>query len=45
MIETYLKPSLFNSLASPLLSVFLLEENRHIITGSTDGQVSDAPRL
>ncbi|XP_010755045.3 WD repeat-containing protein 27 isoform X1 [Larimichthys crocea] len=25
--------------ASPLLSVFFLEENRHLITGSTDGQV------
>ncbi|XP_034407943.1 WD repeat-containing protein 27 [Cyclopterus lumpus] len=25
--------------ASPLLSVFLLEEHRHIITGSTDGQL------
>ncbi|XP_062286107.1 WD repeat-containing protein 27 [Scomber scombrus] len=25
--------------ASPLLSVFFLEENRHIIIGSTDGQV------
>ncbi|XP_067465953.1 WD repeat-containing protein 27 isoform X1 [Thunnus thynnus] len=25
--------------ACPLLSVFFLEENRHIITGSTDGQV------
>ncbi|XP_054456736.1 WD repeat-containing protein 27 [Anoplopoma fimbria] len=25
--------------ASPLLSVLLLEENRHIITGSTDGQL------
>uniref|UniRef100_A0A8C9XHP8 WD repeat domain 27 n=1 Tax=Sander lucioperca TaxID=283035 RepID=A0A8C9XHP8_SANLU len=25
--------------ASPLLSVFFLEENRHLITGSTDGQL------
>ncbi|XP_070772507.1 WD repeat-containing protein 27 [Enoplosus armatus] len=25
--------------ASPLLSVFFLEENRHLVTGSTDGQV------
>ncbi|KAM7385734.1 hypothetical protein PAMP_001795 [Pampus punctatissimus] len=36
---SYVQPTYLNSLASPLLSVFFLEENRHIITGSTDGQV------
>lgn len=33
----------FNSVAFPLLSLVFLEENRHLIFGSTDGQVSDAP--
>lgn len=37
------KSIFFNCLASPLLSVVFLEENRHVIFGSTDGQVSDAP--
>lgn len=31
--------------ASPLVSVLFLEENRHLITGSTDGQVSGVHTL
>ena len=30
-----------NSVASPLLSALFLEKDRLLITGSTDGQVSD----
>lgn len=36
MIENIKFPDLS---AFPLLSAFFLEEDRHIITGSTDGQV------